>query len=147
MIQWIQYYWLLLVLKKYIRQHKLPVTIHSTFPMIQLHTNRNWFYFITITAPCKLSTTVNRIRRQHLHAKIILVAPNVNYSEIFEAHLELFGIVDTKQSLFMVMDELNEYLEYLFQPKIDKILEKIMGYLKAFLKTFHFLGYKKIEKH
>ena len=119
MIQWIQYYWLLLVLKKYIRQHKLPVTIHSTFPMIQLHTNRNWFYFITITAPCKLSTTVTRIRRQHLHAKIILVAPNVNYSEIFEAHLELFGIVDTKQSLFMVMDELNEYLEFLFQPKLD----------------------------
>ena len=119
MIQWIQYYWLLLVLKKYIRQHKLPVTIHSTFPMIQLHTNRNWFYFISITAPCKLSTTVTRIRRQHLHAKIILVAPNVNYSEIFEAHLELFGIVDTKQSLFMVMDELNEYLEFLFQPKID----------------------------
>ena len=43
MIQWIQYYWLILVLKKYIRQHKLPVTIHSTFPMIQLHTKRNWF--------------------------------------------------------------------------------------------------------
>lgn len=114
MIQWIQYYWLLLVLKKYIRQHKLPVTIHSTFSVIQLQTNRNWFYFITITAPCKLSTTVNRIRRKHLHAKIILVAPNVNYSEIFEAHLELFGIVDTKQSLLMVLDELNEYLEYLF---------------------------------
>ena len=119
MIQWIQHYWLLLVLKKYIRQHKLPVTIHSTFPMIQLHTNRNWFYFITITAPCKLSTTVNRIRRQHLHAKIILVAHSIDYPEVFKAHLELFGIVDTKQSLFMVMDELNEYLEYLFQPKID----------------------------
>lgn len=119
MIQWIQYYWLLQVLKKYIRQYKLPVTIHSTFPMIQLHTKRNWFYFITITASCKLSTTVNRIRRQHPHAKIILVAPNVNYSEIFEAHLELFGIVDTKQPLFMVMNELNEYLEFLFQPKID----------------------------
>ena len=119
MIQWIQYYWLLLVLKKYIRQHKLPVTLHSTFPMIQLHTNRNWFYFITITAPCKLSTTVTRIRRQHLHAKIILVAHSIDYPEIFKAHLELFGIVDTKQSLFMVMDELNEYLEYLFQPKID----------------------------
>ena len=119
MIQWIQYYWLLLVLKKYIRQHKLTVTIHSTFPMIQLHTKRNWFYFIIITASCKLSNTVNRIRRQHLHAKIILVARNVNYSEIFEAHLELFGIVDTKQPLFMVFDELNEYLEVLFQPKID----------------------------
>nr|WP_288294892.1 hypothetical protein [uncultured Granulicatella sp.] len=66
-----------------------------------------------------MSTTVNRIRRQHPHAKIILVAPNVNYSEIFEAHLELFGIVDTKQPLFMVMNELNEYLEFLFQPKID----------------------------
>lgn len=119
MIQWIHYYWLLLVLKKYIGQHKLPVTIHSTFPIIQLHTKRNWFYFITITAPCKLLTTVTRIRRQHLHAKIILVAPNVNYSEIFKDHLELFGIVDTKQSLFMVIDELNEYLEFLFQPKID----------------------------
>ena len=119
MIQWIQYYGLLLVLKKYIKQHKLPVTIHSTFPMIQLYTKRNWFYFIIITASCKLSTTVNRIRRQHLHAKIILLAPNVNYSEIFEAHLELFGIVDTKQPLFMVIDESNEYLEFLFQPKLD----------------------------
>ena len=119
MIQWIQYYWLLLVLKKYIRQHKLPVAIHSTFPMIQLHTKRNWFYFITITAPCKLLTTVTRIRRQHLHAKIILLAPDINYSDIFKAHLELFGIVDTKQSLFMVMDELNEYLKYIFQPKFD----------------------------
>ena len=119
MIQWIQYYGLLLVLKKYIKQHKLPVTIHSTFPMIQLHTKRNWFYFITITSLCKLSTTVTRIRRQHLHAKIILLAPNVNYSEIFEAHLELFGIVDTKQPLPMVIDELNEYLEFLFQPKFD----------------------------
>lgn len=119
MIQWIQYYWLLLFLKKYIRQYKLPVTIHSTFPMIQLHTKRNLFYFITITAPCKLSTTVNRIRRQHLHAKIILLAPDINYSDIFKAHLELFGIVDTKQPLFMVIDELNEYLEFLFQPKFD----------------------------
>ena len=119
MFQWMQYYWLLLVLKKYIREHKLPVTIHSTFPMIQLHTKRNWFYFITITSLCKLSTTVTRIRRQHLYAKIILLAPNVNYSEIFEAHLELFGIVDTKQSLLMAIDELNEYLEFLFQPKFD----------------------------
>lgn len=119
MIQWIQYYWLLLVLKKYIRQHKLSVTIHSTFPMIKLHTKRNWFYFITITAPCMLSTTVNRIRRQHLHAKIILLAPDINYSDIFKAHLELFGIVDTKQPLSMVIDELNEYLEFLFQPKFD----------------------------
>ena len=119
MIQWIQYYGLLLVLKKYIKQHKLPVTIHSTFPMIQLHTKRNWFYFITITAPCKLSTTVTRIRRQHLHAKIILVAHSIDYPEIFKAHLELFGIVDTKQPLFMAIDELNEYLEFLFQPKID----------------------------
>ena len=119
MIQWIQYYWLILVLKKYIRQHKLPVTIHSTFPMIQLHTKRNWFYFITITAPCKLSTTVNRIRREHRYAKIILVAHSIDYPEIFKAHLELFGIVDTSQPLLMVLDELNEYLEYLFQPKID----------------------------
>ena len=119
MIQWIQYYWLLLVLKKYIREHKLPVTIHSTFPMIQLHTNRNWFYFITITAPCKLSTTVTRIRQQHFHAKIILVAPEINYSDIFKAHLEIFGIVDTKQPLPMVMDDLNEYLEFLFQYNID----------------------------
>ena len=119
MIQWIQYYWLLLVLKKYIRQHKLTVTIHSTFPMIQLHTKRNWFYFIIITASCKLTTMVTRIRRQNLHAKIILLAPDINYSDIFKAHLELFGIVDTKQSLFMVMDELNEYLKYIFQPKLD----------------------------
>ena len=119
MIQWIQYYWLLLVLKKYIRQHKLPVTIHFTFPMIQLHTKRNWFYFITITASCKLTTMVSRIRRQHLHAKIILLAPDINYSEIFRAHLELFGIVDTKQPLSMVIDELNEYLETLFQSNID----------------------------
>ena len=119
MIQWIQYYWLLLVLKKYIRQHKLPVTIHSTFPMIQLQTKRNWFYFITITAPCKLSTTVNQIRRKHVHAKIILVAHSIDYPKIFKAHLELFEIVDTNQPLLMVLDELNEYLEYLFQPKID----------------------------
>lgn len=119
MIQWIQYYWLLLFLKKYIRQHKLPVTIHSTFPMIQLYTKRNWFYFITITAPCKLTNTVTRIRRQHVHAKIILVTSYINYTDIFRAHLELFGIVNTKQPLPQVMNELNEYLEYLFQPKID----------------------------
>ena len=119
MFQWMQYYWLLLVLKKYIREHKLPVTIHSTFPMIQLHTKRNWFYFIIITASCKLTTMVTKIRRQHLYAKIILLAPDINYSDIFKAHLELFGIVDTKQPLSMVIDELNEYLEYIFQPKID----------------------------
>ena len=62
---------------------------------------------------------VTRIRRQHLHAKIILLAPDINYSDIFKAHLELFGIVDTKQSLPMVIDELNEYLETLFQSNID----------------------------
>ena len=103
MIQWIQYYWLLLVLKKYIRQHKLHVTIHSTFPMIQLYTKRNWFYFITITAPCKLTNTVTQIRRQHVHAKIILVTSYINYTDIFRAHLELFGIVNTKQPLFMAI--------------------------------------------
>ena len=119
MFQWMQYYWLLLVLKKYIREHKLPVTIHSTFPMIQLHTKRNWFYFIIITASCKLTTMVTQIRRQHLYAKIILFAPDINYSDIFKAHLELFGIVDTKQALPMVIDELNEYLEFLFQSNID----------------------------
>ncbi|MDB8642776.1 hypothetical protein [Streptococcus australis] len=62
---------------------------------------------------------VTKIRRQHLHAKIILVAPDISYSEIFRAHLELFGIVDTKQPLSMVIDELNEYLEFIFQPKIE----------------------------
>ena len=42
----------------------------------------------------------------------------LKFSKFLKSHLELFGIVDTKQSLLMVMDELNEYLEFLFQPKI-----------------------------